>query len=146
MLAWLVINLLTIGIGTILPDILAPFLDGPRRMAAFNFVVMPGAYVFILALFFVAIPSIAVKGDNVFRGLLRALKIFIRYPITCLFLSAFILAGPIFISILSSYAWDIIERFRPELVYWILVAGLGSELLANFFWMGTSVRLLAEPE
>jgi hypothetical protein len=143
-LAWLVINVLTLAAGLYLPELMRPLLDGPRRLMAFRLVFMPGIYSLILALFFFAIPAIALKGDNVFRGLMRALTIFRRNPVTCLLLSGIILAGPITLSILSGYASDIIEKFRPELIYWLLVIGLGTELLANFFWMGTASRFLAD--
>jgi hypothetical protein len=40
----------------------------------------------------------------------------------------------------------IIEKFRPELVYWVLLAGLAVNALASFLWMGTAVRFLIDEE
>ena len=40
----------------------------------------------------------------------------------------------------------IIERFRPEMVYWLLIVGLVVDMLANFFWIGTATRFLLDEE
>jgi hypothetical protein len=146
-LAWLTINALTVAVTMFFPDWLEFFHDNsPRRLLAMEFAIIPTALAVILALFYFAIPSIAIFRDNYFRGIGRSLSIFARRPITCFFLSAVILAGPFLMSTLVGRSGDIISRFRPEMVYWFLVASLGIEMLANFFWVGTAVRFLLEDE
>ena len=58
----------------------------------------------------------------------------------------FVLVFPFLLSVLAGQPGEIISRFRPELVYWLLLFGLIAEMFANFFWMGTAVRFLAESE
>jgi len=145
-LAWAVINSLMLAAGEVLPGWLQPLFEGPRRSLAFALVVMPSVYILILALFFFTIPSVAVFGDNLFRALGRSLRIFVRKPFTCIFLSGAVLFFPIVVSILSGYSAGIIEKFKPELIYWILLTGLVLEMVANFFWMGVSVRFLIDEE
>ena len=143
-LAWIIINGLMFLTGFFLPVWLRPFLDGPGRELALSVVVLPSVFTLIMALFFFTIPSIAVLGDGIVIAVRRSLRIFHRYPITCLFLSGSILVAPIALSIVSGYSSEIIQRFDPALVYWTLFAGLVAEMIASFFWMGTAVRFLAE--
>lgn len=146
-IAWLVINGLTVLVSIYFPDLFR-FLhqDSPRRLLLFNFLVMPAFFAIILSLFFFAIPSIAIFRENFLKGIKRSLKMFIHRPLTCLFLSGVILAGPYLLSAIAGYSEDISTKFKPELIFWILVAGLVVELLANFFWMGTAVKFLLEEE
>jgi hypothetical protein len=41
---------------------------------------------------------------------------------------------------------EIVEKFKPELVYWLLLAGLAADVLFYFFWIGTAVRLLVDEQ
>jgi hypothetical protein len=54
------------------------------------------------------------------------------------------MAGPYLLSRIAGRSEQIVWNFRPELVYWVMLAGLVVELVANFFWMGTAVRFLLE--
>ncbi len=146
-LAWLVINGLIMLVNLKLPDLLEPWLAGsPRRIKAFEFVLLPFIYVVILALFYHVIPSVAVFRENFLKALRRSLCIFVKNPFTCFFLSLVVLAGPVFVSILSSRSGEIVQKFKPELVYWLLLAGLIVDVFFYFFWMGTAVRLLVDEE
>jgi len=49
--------------------------------------------------------------------------------LTCFFLSLDILVVPISISIIASRLAEIEEKFKPELVYWLLLAGLAADVL-----------------
>ena len=57
-----------------------------------------------------------------------------------------VVASQTIVSAAAGRPVTIIEKFRPELVYWVLLAGLGFNLIASFFWMGTAVRFLIEEE
>ena len=146
-IAWLVINGLTVLVSIYFPDLFR-FIhqDSPRRLLVFNFVIMPAFFAIILSLFFFAIPSIAIYRENFLKGIGRSLKLFVRRPLTCLLLSGVILAGPYILSAIAGYSEDISTKFKPELVFWVLAVGLVVELIANYFWMGTAVRFLLEEE
>lgn len=143
---WALINGLMWVSGTYFPQWLEPVLHGSRRMLAFSFVFMPFVYAFIFAMFFMAIPAIIVFGDNALAAILRSLRLFLSRPLTILFLAIFILAVPILLGIVASRPSGIVDGFKPELVYWLLVGSLFSDLIANFFWMGTAVRFLSASE
>lgn len=146
-LGWVLLNGLMLAATLILPQYLVDWLWGsPRRMMVFEFGIMPGIFTLMLAMLYFVIPSIAVYGDNVLEGLKRSLGIFIRNPITCLILAFAVILGQTLISVAAGRPVTIIEKFRPELVYWVLLAGLAVNALASFLWMGTAVRFLIDEE
>ncbi len=145
-IVWGVLNALTVAAGILLPEWLGPLLNGPRRLLVFSFVVLPFVFTVIFSLFFFAIPSVVVYGENAFRAIGRSLRIFSRRPLTCFFLSVVVLFLPLLCSAFGSYPDSIIERFKPELVYWLLLAGLFFEMIANFFWMSMATRFLVDFE
>jgi hypothetical protein len=144
-LVWVVINGLMFVLTTYLPDLIAPLISShPRRLRLFQYVVMPFFFVLILSLFYFAIPSVVIFGENVFQALRRSLSIFRQRPFTAFFLAFFILLGPIAMSMLAGQAQTIVSKFRPEMVYYVLIAGLVVYVGAQFFWMGTAVKFLAD--
>ncbi|MBN1211255.1 MAG: hypothetical protein JXA92_01640 [candidate division Zixibacteria bacterium] len=144
-LVWVVINGLTVAVNFYLPDLLQAFhQDSPRRLMAVRFVILPFILAVILALFFFALPAVVVFRDNFLKALGRSVRLFLRRPITCFVLAAIIMFVPYYISAVPTDV--LIVKFKPELVYWIILAGLGAELLADYFWMGTAVRFLIEEE
>ncbi len=147
MLGWLLLNGLMLLVILYLPRYLVDWLWGsPRRIAIFEFAMVPAIFTFLLSLFYFVIPVIAVYGDNVFEALRRSVSIFRKNPLTCIFLALVVVVGQTFVSIAAGRPVTIIEKFRPELVYWVLLAGLVFHVLASFFWMGTAVRFLIEEE
>ncbi|MDZ4723997.1 MAG: hypothetical protein SGI97_08865 [candidate division Zixibacteria bacterium] len=146
MIVWLVINGLTLLSGVFLPKWFAPLLDGPRRIMAFNFVLLPSAYILILSPLFFALPSVVIFKENALKAIVRSLKIFASRPLTCIILSALILAGPALVSATAGYSPQLIQRFKPELVAGVLALGLLIELFASFFWMSTAAKFLSEKE
>jgi hypothetical protein len=130
-----------------LPELFAPWLYGsPRMTLGFQLVVLPAVYVVILALFFYTIPSIALYRLPVHRGIWRSLKLVIRRPLTSLFLSFAVVIVPVMVAALVSRPDMIVRELRPEVIFWLLAAGLAADLVSNFFWMGTSTRLLLAEE
>jgi len=145
-IVWAVINGLTLLASMYFPGWFESFLNSPRRLAAFNYVVMPVVYIFVFGLFFLAIPSVVLFGENALAAMVRSLKLFLQRPFTILFLAAVILAVPIVLGILVGSPVEIVDSFKPELIYWLLVVSLFADMVANFFWMGTAVRFLSEPQ
>ncbi|MDH3891479.1 MAG: hypothetical protein OEV49_10390 [candidate division Zixibacteria bacterium] len=147
MLGWLLLNGLMLAVILVLPQYLVDWLWGsPRRIAVFEFAIVPAIFTLLLSMFYFVIPVIALYGDNVLEGLKRSLTIFWRNPLTCVFLALVVVASQTIVSAAAGRPVTIIEKFRPELVYWVLLAGLGFNLIASFFWMGTAVRFLIEEE
>jgi hypothetical protein len=146
-MGWLLLNGLILLISFKLPQIVAPLIQySPRREMLFEFAVMPFIYVLIFALFFTVIPMLSLYRINVFIAAKRSLLVFFRNPLTCLFLSGFIMLGPIVISFVTSRPAQIVDKLRPELVYWVLIIALVVDVIANFLWMGTAVRLIIDEE
>ena len=146
-LAWVSLNSIVLVGEMFLPDLLDPIIqDSPRRLAAFQYVAMPLFYVTMYSLFFFAIPSIALNRINFLKGIGQSLRIFVRKPFTVFFLSVVILFPAIIMSFLIGASPEIVEQFRPETIYWLLVVSLLADLMVFFFWMGTAVRFLVAEE
>lgn len=145
-LVWTIVNGLMLAAGQLLPGLLAQYLTGPRRILAFSFVLMPFIFTLIFSIFFLAIPSVVMYRDDVFKALGRSFRIFLRRPVTLFSLGLVILVIPILLGALASRPTGIVDSFKPELLYWILIASLLSEMIAGFFWMGTAVRFLIDEE
>jgi hypothetical protein len=144
---WLVLNGLIVLVNWLLPMLFEPALRySPRRAMAFNYVAMPGLTMVILALFFYAIPAVVVHSESAFRALGRSLRLFARNPVTSFILAFGVLLIPVIIGKFLENTDVIVSKFRPEMVYWLLVAGLVVDVIAHFFWMGTAVRLIAYEE
>jgi hypothetical protein len=144
-IVWLVFNGVALALGEFVPDVLASMLYSPKRIALFTFVVMPALFTVCAALFFYAIPIVVATRRSAFYALGRALTLCIRNPITTLALTGFVIAGPVLIAAISgAYATTIVDKFRPELVYWLLVLGIFVEMISAFFWMGAASRFLTD--
>jgi len=143
--AWLVLNVIFIAINVALPNVLADVLAAsPRRQMAFEFGVIPLLYTIVLALFLVTIPAITTLGDSLPRALGRSLKLFFQRPFALLILAFLVLVLPLMIASAAARSVDIVQKFQPELVAWLLLLGLFLEMLAYFFWMGAGTRYLIE--
>jgi hypothetical protein len=130
-----------------LPQILQEYLGGsPRRQLALELGVLPFIYTLLLALFYVAIPAVAIYRESFVKAIGRSLRQFVRRPFSMLTMGLLVLLFPILFSALASHPDFIIDKFRPELVFWVLMVGLVVEMIANFFWMSTAVRFLADEE
>ena len=145
-LAWLALNILTIAASYLIPPLAAPFINGPRRLAAFSFIFMPFVFTFLFSLLIFALPAVAVKGESFLKAIGHSLRLFVKRPFTAFFLSAMILFVPLILGAFAGRPSQIIDTFKPELVYWLLALGLLVEMFANFFWMGATVRFLSEAE
>jgi hypothetical protein len=147
MVGWLFLNGLLLLINANFPGWFAPLIKGsPRRELLFELGFLPLIYTIVLSFCFSIIPSIALFGDNILKAIRRSVRILFRRPLTVFLLSLFVLILPVLISAATGRADVVVEKFKPELVYWLLVVGLGVDVLVNFFWMGSAVGLLIEEE
>lgn len=146
-LVWLVINGLILIINIKLPDMLHNVLIGsPRRIFVFTNMMQPFLYVLTVSFFFFAIPYVVVHQVSFARGLLESFKIFLKHPIMSFLLSLTVMVVPLLISLAINQEDTIVSKFRPELIYWLLLAGLVVDMVVNFFWMGTATRYLIDEE
>lgn len=146
-LAWLVLDGIFMLIYNNLPELLGSALAGaPRRAFIFTYMFQPALRILVLGLLFFAIPYTAIHGVSFLRGIFRSVRLFLKYPVTCLFLSAVISVGPIAVQAGLRNPARIIEIFRPETIYWTLLAGLVMNIIVHFFWIGTAVRRLIDRE
>ena len=146
-MGWLAINGIIILIATFLPDLLGPLIEGhPRRTLLFEFAILPGLYVLVLSHFMLVIPLQVVYRLGFLSAVKESFQLLIHYPIQTISMSTVILSGPIIASFITTRPSWIVDRFRPELVFWFLLGGLIIETAANFLWMGSTVRLIAEED
>ena len=140
-------NGIMIAVSFTVPSLISDWLAySPRRLMFFNWILMPGIYIIIVSFFIYMIPSIAVYRDNILQALGRSFKTFFRNPITTLILVGVILSGSIVISNILFDTTKLVNNFKPEIVYWVLVISLVVEFIMHFIWMGTTVRLLVDEE
>lgn len=146
-IGWLLINGLAVAFNVFLPNWLDSFLRySPRRQLLFYYAILPGIYMVLLAIFYLVIARIAIYRETIFRALKRSLRMFIHNPFTFLILSVLLLIVPSVISIILSRPDIIVDKFRPELVFWLILAGLLVDLLVYFVWIGTAVKFLHDEE
>lgn len=142
---WIVINALAVALGEFVPSMLASKLYSPKRIAAFTFVLMPALFTICTALFFYAIPIVVTTRKNAFVALGQAAGYCFRNPFTTLVLTVLVVTGPVLIAaITGAYATTIVEKFRPELIYWLMVVGIAVEMISAFFWIGFATRLVTD--
>ncbi|MCP4685538.1 MAG: hypothetical protein GY867_08810 [bacterium] len=146
MIVWIVLNGLWMLAASQIPALAAPYLTGPRRIMAFAFAFLPFVFVAILSVLYCALPAVVIYGDNALKAVIRSLRLFLSRPFTSFFLAALVLAVPTFVAAIISRPDQVIDKFRPELIYYLLLAGLAIEIPANFLWIGTAVHFLRDTE
>lgn len=141
------INGVILLVNVVLPGILKPLLEySPRRQMVFQWLGLPLIYAFIVGALFYVIPAVAVYRENILGAVMRSLRVFRRNPGTSVAMAALVLAVPLTISNLANSPYTIVDLFRPELVYYLLLVGLVVDVVVGFFWMGMAVRLLVDQE
>lgn len=145
-IVWAVLNGLWFLLGSVVPSLAQPLLTSTKRILAFSFVALPGLFMVVFAVLYAALPAVVVYGDNALKAILRSIRLFLSRPFTSFFLAAAVLVVPSVLAALVSRPEEIINRFRPELIYYLLLAGLIVEVPAYFLWMGTAVHFLRDTE
>ncbi len=146
-LCWGILNGILYAGYKFFPLILADFLwSSPRRQMMFDYGFIPLFNVLVVALFFFAIPYIAIYRTNVLTGIKFSIMTFLRRPIFTFFLAAIILTAPLILAFIMSNPSEIVAKFNPIMVYLLLCTGIVIDLFVNFFWMGTAVNYLSEED
>ena len=144
---WAILNGILYAGYRFLPEIFSSFLwSSPRRQMIFDYGVIPFFNILVFAILFYTIPYIAIYRTNVLVGIKNSFRMFIKRPIFNLILSFSIMAVPITVSIIMMNPVTLVEKFKPEVVYYGLSLGLIVDLFVNFFWMGTAVNYISDEE
>jgi hypothetical protein len=143
-LCWLIIAGLLFVVNWYIPLIFEDTLyRSPRMQIAFG-VLMNLVTIFLYSLFVYALPAIIVKNINFFRALKMSLRRFLKYPIFTFCLTGIAMFFTMVMSYFSGQSGTIVDKFAPELVLYLLLAGLIVDLLVNIILTGTVVRLLQD--
>ena len=146
-MGWLVIYGLWLLISLVLPQLLDTWLRySPRRQVAFDFGFLPLLFVMVMSVMYFVLPAIAIYRESVWSAMKRSVRLFIRMPFTFFFLALTISIIPLMMSMIQSKSGLIVEKFSPELVFWISLAAVAADMAVMFMWVGSAVRMLVEEE
>ena len=141
---WTIVTAIIVAANIFLPEIFRSYLEGsPRRVAAFD-VIMRLIALVLYALFIYAVPSIIAYKNNIVSAFKTTFTVFFRYPIFSFFLALlpYLLTVPT--SYLTNQSAVIVNKFSPELVFYILTAGLIIDMVVNFIITVTVTGFLIE--
>jgi hypothetical protein len=144
LITWTIITAVLIVINLLLPKIFSGLLLGsPRRINMFD-IFMRIFTIFIYAIFVYAVPAIIVGSKSIWGAFKLSFSFFGRFPIFSFFLIfiPYLLIWPI--SYLSANADSIVSKFSPELVFYILLAGIVVDMIVNFVVTGAIVKILID--
>lgn len=144
LITWTCITAVLILVSWLIPSLFSGFLEGSPRRAAVSDTLLRLLSVFLYAIFIYAVPAIVVFQKSVWGAFKLSLSFFIKYPIFSFFLALipYILSIPT--TFLASKSDIIVDKFSPELVFYILLVGIIADLLVNFFTTGAVVKFLID--
>ncbi|MEP0829028.1 MAG: hypothetical protein HRF51_10950 [bacterium] len=143
---WGAITIILLLINWALPSLFRSLLAGsPRRIALFE-ILLRLFTVFVYGIFIYALPAMIIFRKSIWGALQTSFGYFAKYPIFSFFLALL----PYLLSLPVSYSMaevdTIVEKFSPELVFYILLAGIAIDMLINFLTTGAVVRFLLDQE
>lgn len=146
LLTWTLITAVLFAINWYLPRLFEDVISGSsRRMALFD-LSLGLLTVAVYCVFIYAVPAIVVYKENVFRALGTSLSLFARYPIFSFFLALipYLLTLPT--SFLANKSDIVVIKFSPEIVFYILLAGIIVDMVVNYLVTGAVVKFLVEEQ
>jgi len=144
LVVWTLITGLMLLVNLYLPRYFEAILVGsPRRLIVFE-ILMRLLTVGVYSLFVYAIPALMVRNGNILAAFKTSLGNFFRRPIFsfCLVLVPFLISLPL--SYASGQAGAIVEKFTPELVFYILTGTIIIDIIVNYILTGTVVNFLLD--
>jgi len=143
-LAWTVITALLWAVNRYLPDLFSEQLaSSPRRQMAFD-LALRLLTVGLYSIFIYVLPALIVYKNSLLAAFQTSFSFFIRMPIFSFFLALI----PIFltwpISFITGKADIIIEKFSPELIFYILGAGIFIDFIVNCLLTTAVVNFLLD--
>jgi len=144
LIVWTLMTAILWSIDMYLPGVFEGMLaESPRRQMAFN-IVLKLFTVGIYSILMYSIPALILYKNGLLESLKTSFRLFIKYP----FFSFLLALVPIIITLPASYGISnanvIVDKFSPELVFYILSAGLLLEFVANYFLTATLVKFMID--
>jgi hypothetical protein len=144
LVVWTIITGFLIFANWLLPQPFAGLLEGsPRRIALFE-LLLRLATVFLYSIFIYAVPALVIFNRGIWEAFKTSFSYFMKYPI----LSCFLTLIPYLISMPTTYLASksdvVVGKFNPELVFYILTAGLIADFFVNIITTGAVVKFLAD--
>ncbi len=144
LVVWTIVTGILLAINFYLPDLFGDMLfKSPRRAIAFE-VFKVFLTIAVYSVFIYAVPAVIVFRKGIPGAFGATFKYFARNP----FFSFFLALVPFLFSLPISYATSnvttIVDKFTPELVFYILTAGIFIDFVSNYFITGTVVKFLIE--
>jgi len=143
-ITWTCITAVLVLVNWLLPSVFSGLLEGsPRRVAVFD-IFLRLLTVFLYAIFIYAVPAVAAFQKSVWGAFKMSFSFFAKYPIFSFFLALvpYLLSIPT--TFLAAQSDVIVEKFSPELVFYILLVGIIADFLVNFLTTGAVVKFLIE--
>ncbi len=143
---WLIITLILFAVNWYIPPLLIDYVRGsPRRRLLFDFS-LKGLTIAIYSLFIYTLPALIIFKKSLMSALGYSFKMFVRHPFYSFFLALipYLLSLPT--SYLSGQAEIIILKFRPELIFYILLAGIIVDMIINYTLAGTVTKFIIDDD
>jgi len=141
---WVLITAPLIALGWYLPEFFADQLIGsPRRLLVFG-AGLRLLTVLVYSVFIYALPAVIVFRTNALKGLWLSFRCFLRYPLFTFFLVFLPYLATVPISYMIERTDIVVTKFSPELVFYLLTAGLFVDMLVNFAVTAAAVVFLIE--
>jgi len=142
LIMWAIITGVLLLVNMYIPGLFGDILyKSPRRALLFDgFLKL--LTVIIYSIFIYAIPAMIVYGENLWGAIRATFRLFAHNPFFSIFLALipFLLSLPIVYAIQNVNT--IVDKFSPELVFYILIAGIAADFAANYFITGTVTGFL----
>ncbi len=143
-LGWTLITIFLWGLNRYLPQLFSEFLaSSPRRQMMFD-LVLRLLTVGLYSIFIYALPAMIVYKNSLMAAFKTSFSLFVRNPIFSFFLALLpiLLTWPI--SYITGYADVIIEKYSPELVLYLLGAGIFIDFIVNCLLTAAVVKVLLD--
>nr|MBN2276303.1 hypothetical protein [candidate division Zixibacteria bacterium] len=143
---WVIISGIIFAVNWYAPAIFHDYLSGsPRRMAVFD-IALKLVGVVIYSVFIYAVPAVIAYGENILGAFKTSFRLFAENPVFTFFLTLFPFLLTLPITYLSEKVEIIVDKFSPELVFYILLIGIIVDAIVNYILTGAVVKFLLEEE
>ncbi|SYZ73656.1 membrane hypothetical protein [Candidatus Zixiibacteriota bacterium] len=141
---WAIITILLVLLNRYFPMAAAGFVNGSPRRVALMEILMRLITIGVYAMFVYAVPAVVVERTSIWRGIRLSLNYFARYPIFSFFLALLPYLLTIPVTYITSNSDVVVSKFSPELIFYVLVAGIIIDMIMNFLLTGAVVKFLVE--
>ncbi len=144
LITWAIITAILFAINYFIPQLARDFLYGsPRRMLLFD-IALRLLTILIYAPLIYAVPAIIILKRNIIGAFSSTFSLFGKMPIFSFFIALIPYLFTVPFQLLAGRSDMIVSKFAPELVFYILLAGIIVEMIVNFVFTGALTRLISE--